>query len=89
MIFIQPSTQHTLLITIYVSALMGHLQVFPFIHYQLIELQRELHTFSLTYIGHIWPHLFSLPLYLGILISVGLLYLSVSKLKLLFNVWLI
>jgi hypothetical protein len=89
MIYIQPSTQQTLLITLHVSALMGHLQVFPCTHYQLIELQRELHTFLLTYIGHIWPHSFSLPPYLGILISVGLLYLSVSKLKLLFNFWLI
>jgi hypothetical protein len=26
---------------------MGHLQVFPFIHYQLNEFQRELNTFSL------------------------------------------
>jgi hypothetical protein len=67
---------------------MDHLEVFPFIHYQLIELQRELHTLSLTYIGHTWPHSFSLLPYLGILISVGLLYLSVSKLKLLFNFWL-
>jgi hypothetical protein len=28
----------------------GHLQVFPFIHYQLTELQRELHTFSLFFL---------------------------------------
>jgi hypothetical protein len=89
MIAIQPSMQQTLLITLHISALMGHLQVFPFIHYQLTELQRELHTFSLTYIGHIRPHSFSLPPYLGILTSVGLLYLSVSKFKLLFNFWLI
>jgi hypothetical protein len=52
LIHIKPSTQPTLLITLHVSALMGHLQVFPFIHYQLIELQRELHTFSLTYLVH-------------------------------------
>jgi hypothetical protein len=51
--------QQTLLITLHVSA---HLQVFPFIHYQLTELQRELHTFSL-------------PPYLAILTSVGLLHL--------------
>jgi hypothetical protein len=76
------------IITVHFSALMGHLQVFPFIHYQLIELQHELHTFSLTYIGHIQPHLFPLSPYLGILISVGLLHL-ISKLKLLFNCWLI
>jgi hypothetical protein len=81
--------QQTLLITLHVSALMGHLQVFPFIHYQLTELQRELHTFSLTYIGQIRPRSFSLPPYLGILTSVGLLYLSDIKLKLLFNFWLI
>jgi hypothetical protein len=56
MIYVQPSTQQTLLITLHVSALMGHLQVFPFIHYQLIELQREVHTFSLTYIGHMWDY---------------------------------
>jgi hypothetical protein len=47
--------------------------------YQLIELQRELHIFSFTYV-HIWLLSFSLPPYLGILTSVGLLYLSVSKL---------
>jgi hypothetical protein len=81
MIHIQPSTQQTLLITQNVSALMGHLQVFPFIHYQLTALERELHTFSLTYVGHIRPHLFSLPPYLGILTSVGLLYLSDIKVK--------
>jgi hypothetical protein len=40
--------QQTLLITLHVSALMGHRQVFPFIHYQLIELQGKLHT-SHTY----------------------------------------
>jgi hypothetical protein len=52
MIHIKPSTQQTLLITLHVSVLMGHFQVCPFIHYQLIELQRELYTFPLTYIGH-------------------------------------
>jgi hypothetical protein len=79
-IYIQSSTQQTLLITLYFSALMGHLQVFPCIpvHYQLTELQSKLHTFTLTYIGHIRPHSFSLPPYLGILISVGLLYLCQS-----------
>jgi hypothetical protein len=60
---------------------MGHLQVLPFIHYQLTELQRKLHTFSLTYIGHIQPHSFSLPFYLGILTSVGLLHLPDIKVK--------
>jgi hypothetical protein len=82
MIHIWPSTQQTLLITLHVSALMGHLQVFPFIHYQLTELQRGLHTFSFTYICHTWLHSFSRPPYMGISTSVGLLHQSVSKLKL-------
>jgi hypothetical protein len=34
MIHNQPSTQQTFLITLHVLALMGPLQVFPFIHYQ-------------------------------------------------------
>jgi hypothetical protein len=29
---------------------MVHLLVFPFIHYQLVELEGEFHTFSFTYI---------------------------------------
>jgi hypothetical protein len=45
MIHIQLTMQQNLLITLHVSALMGHLQVFPLIHYQLTELQRGLHTF--------------------------------------------
>jgi hypothetical protein len=49
MIHIEPSKQQTLLITLHVLALMGRPQMFHFIHYQLIELQGKLHTFSCMY----------------------------------------
>jgi hypothetical protein len=57
MISIQPSTQQNLLITLHVSALIDHLQVFPFVHYQLIELQRELHTLKFKLIMYEGKHL--------------------------------
>jgi hypothetical protein len=65
MVHNQRSTQQSLLITLYVSAQMGHLQVFPFTHYSLIELQRELHAFPLTYTGYKRPRSFFIYTLLG------------------------
>jgi hypothetical protein len=80
MVHIQPSKQKSLLMTLHVSAPMGHLQVFPFTHYSLIELQRALHTFPLTQVISGQAH-FSFTPYLGILTSVGLLYQPDIKVK--------
>jgi hypothetical protein len=46
-----------------------------------IELQREIHAFILTYIGHKRLHSFSFAPYLGILTSVGPLYQPNNKVK--------
>jgi hypothetical protein len=59
MVHIQPSTQQSLLIMLHVLAPMDLLQVFPFTHYLLTELQRELHIFPLTYTGYKRPRSFS------------------------------
>jgi hypothetical protein len=61
--YIQPSTQQSLLITLHVSTLMGHLQVFSTSF--TIKLQREMHTFLLTYIGHKRLRSFSFTPYRG------------------------
>jgi hypothetical protein len=47
---IQPSTQHSSLIqvTLHVSILIGHLQVFLVTHYSFIGLQHEIHIFLFT-----------------------------------------
>jgi hypothetical protein len=50
-----------------------------------IELQREIHTFLLTYIGHKRLRSFSFTLNLGILTSVGPLHQPNKKVKLLFS----
>jgi hypothetical protein len=49
-----------------------------------IELQREIHTFLLTYIGYKRLHSFSFTPYLGILTSVGPLYKPDNKVKIAF-----
>jgi hypothetical protein len=49
-----------------------------------IELQREIHTFLLTYIGHKRLRSFSFTPYLGILTSVSPLYQPNNKVKIAF-----
>jgi hypothetical protein len=63
---------------------MGYFQVFFSYTSFTIELQREIHTFLLTYIDHKRLRSFSFTPYLGILISVGPFYQPNIKIKIAF-----